>query len=145
MVDDFEDFDVGQTSAAVSSTATGTGTLVMNNVGTLDIGKSFDIGQAGGSGRATAIAMVTIDNVATMTVGTNMDVGRTNGSNGAGNSGHGIVNISDADIRIGYAVPLEPGSLTSAGFESAPGPQSPTAATALRALSWAATQFISGR
>ncbi len=102
-----DDADVGQAGGTANATANGT--LLVSSVGTLQIGADFDIGQSGGSGQAHATGMSDIQNTSVI-VGSDVDVGRTTSSI-AGNSGDGILTLSDSTLSIGFADILSPGSL----------------------------------
>jgi prepilin-type N-terminal cleavage/methylation domain-containing protein len=106
----FEDFDVAQTSADFGATASGTGSLLMADIGTLEIGNNFAVAKSGGAGRATAVATVDMNNLDTIFVGANFDVGRLSGSSSTGNSSQATLNISHANLQIGFANPLDLGS-----------------------------------
>jgi prepilin-type N-terminal cleavage/methylation domain-containing protein/prepilin-type processing-associated H-X9-DG protein len=104
--------------AGGAATSNAQGNLVVNNVGSFEIVADFDVGQVGGTGASTGTATANILNANMLNVGSNVDVGRTSGSSAVGNSGQGILNITDSDVLVGFADPLAPGSINIGGISA---------------------------
>lgn len=101
--------------AGGSATANARGVLTIEDVDALTVGLDFDIGQVGGTQNATGEGIAEIRRVDAFMVGASADIGRTAGSTDGINQGQGTVTALDTHWTIGFADPLDPGSLNIGG------------------------------
>ncbi len=106
------DIDLGKAGSVANTTTQGNGTLLVENVGALNVAFDLDVGQVSGAGQSSGVGMATIRTTPSIIVGNDLDVGFTSGSSTSSNSGNGTLAISDATVSIGFANPLLPGSLS---------------------------------
>ena len=76
------DLDVGQAVANSGATATGDGTVIIENVEMIDVAGDVDVGETGGTANAHGMGVLTISTADSFHVGQNVDIGETGSSSG---------------------------------------------------------------
>ena len=90
------DLDIGQTLAADTAQATGTGSLTIERVTLLDVAGDLDLGETGGTAQATGDGTLVAADVDTINVGGSFEIGETGSTSGV-KLAHGAAQID----RIG--------------------------------------------